>query len=172
MRALDNILRWSSGVLLGITGICLLLMLFQVTADVTMNGVFGRPIPGTAEMVAYYYMIGAVFLPAAIVEYRDSSIKVDLFYNMAGPWTKKAMLFAAGTAQLVFFGVLARQSGIDAIEAFEKNEYVASQIYVYVWPARFFLPMGFGLAACISFLRLLQLAVTPAGKIKAERIRD
>lgn len=145
-----------SGLLLWITIVCLLLMMVNITADIVLRTLFDIPVPATAELTAFYYMVGAVFLPLPLVELRDESIRVDLFYNMSPRVVKTPMIVIAYLAQFVFFALMFWQTGIDAIEAFVKDDFVDSQIKIYVWPGRFFLPMGFGMAAVVSVLKLVE----------------
>lgn len=145
-----------SGLLLWITIVCLVLMMVNITADILLRTLFDIPVPATAEFTAFYYMVAAVFLPLPLVELKEESIRVDLFYNMSPKATKNLMIVFAYVAQAIFFSLMFWQTGIDAVEAFIKDDFVDSQIKIYVWPGRFFLPMGFGMAALVSVLKLLE----------------
>lgn len=150
LAALAQLLVWAAGLFL-------LAMALHVCADVAMKYLFNRPIPGTAEIVARYYMLAAVFLPLPFVEMRNTGISVDLFYNMFGAGWRRAMILIAYAGQTVFFSLLAYQTGIDAMRSFAKNEFIDGQIIVHIWPATFFLPVAFGLAAAVSVLRIVQV---------------
>lgn len=156
MIQLRYVVEKLSALLLWLTMICILLMMFNITADIVLRSVFDIPVPATSEITAGYYMIAAVFLPLPLVELRDESIKVDLFYNMSTPAVKSIMFFIAYFAQLVFFSLMFYETGIDAIEAFLKDDFVDSQIKIYTWPGRFFLPVGFGTAALVTILILAE----------------
>jgi TRAP-type C4-dicarboxylate transport system permease small subunit len=45
----------------------------------------------------------------------------------------------------IFFGLLTYQTGVDAFEAWERNELLMSSIFIILWPAKMLLPIGFGL---------------------------
>ncbi|WP_268873807.1 TRAP transporter small permease subunit [Sulfitobacter sp. EhC04] len=135
--------------------------MLHVLSDVIMKTFFNSPIPGTSEFVAHYYMVAAVFLPMPFVEMRNSGIAVDLFYNLFGPAIQRIMLLCAYLGQLTFFSLLAYQSGLDAWHAWEVREYLSGQIIVTIWPASFFLPVGFGLSALASALRFVQVIHRP-----------
>lgn len=156
MRNLERTLGHAAQVLVWLAGLALLAMAVHVCLDVALKYVLNRPIPGTAEIVARYYMLAAVFLPLPFVELRNTGISVDLFYTMFGPGVRRAMLVLAFLGQLVFFGLLAWQSSFDALSSLAKNEFVDGQIRVVIWPATFFLPLGLWLAAAMSLVRLLQ----------------
>ena len=155
--SVERLIANLSTLLIGTAGLLLMCMLVHMCADVAMKYVFNSPIPGTAEVVAYYYMVAAVFLPLPFVEVKNGGVSVDLFYNMMGKVSRRVLLSLAYLVQIVFFGLLAWQSSIDAFEALAKRELVEGQINVYIWPARFFLPIGFGLASIVSLLRLYQV---------------
>ena len=159
METIDRIITRLSKLLMALAGFFLLEMLLHMCADVILKYTANSPIPGTAEVVAYYYMVAAVFLPLPLVEIRNGGIFVDVFYNMMGVSLRRIVILIAYAAQLAFFVILAYRSSLDALDALNKYELVEGQIYVYIWPARFFLPLGFGLAAVVSLLRIFQIVL-------------
>lgn len=161
MRKLQKALDMAARALTFCASLGLLAMMLHVCSDVIMAYVFNSPIAGTAEVVAYYYMVGAVFLPLPLVELRNASINVDLIYGLVGRRTQRAMLRIAYFVQLVFFTILVWQSGVDAIEAVMKGELVEGRMNVFIWPGRIFLPIGFALAALVSLLLLLRSVFEP-----------
>jgi len=60
----------------------LVLMALHITVDVVLRLMFGGAFPGTLEIVSFYYMVYAVFLPLAFVERRGEHIEVDAFFNL------------------------------------------------------------------------------------------
>ncbi|WP_175496462.1 TRAP transporter small permease [Paracoccus halophilus] len=143
--------------LMWVSGICLVAMMLHVCLDVAAKNMTGRPVPGTAEIVARYYMLAAVFLPLPLVELRNNAIVVDLFYDMFGPAVQKLCMVIAYLGQTAFFGLLAYRSFWDAIDSYHKGEFVDGQVPIIVWPAAFFLPFGFALAFLVSLLRVGQV---------------
>lgn len=146
-----------SRLLISISGLLLAAMMIHVFADVLLKHTISKPIPGTAEFVAHYYMVAAVFLPLPLVEIRNNGISVDLLYNIFGDRLRRGMLLFALVGQTVFFGLLSYQSSLDAWHSFEIKEFISSQIVIPIWPAAFFLPAGFALAGAVSVLRIVQL---------------
>lgn len=157
LSVLEKILAGLARVLIWLAALLLAAMAVHVTADVLMKYIFNKPIPGTAEVVARYYMLAVVFLPLPFAELRNSGISVDLIYNLFGRPVRRATMLFAYLGQTAFFGLLAYQSSLDAIGAFERGEYVDGQITVYTWPGYFFLPMGLWVVAAICVLRILQV---------------
>ncbi|APZ55241.1 TRAP transporter small permease [Salipiger abyssi] len=159
MALLERILGVAARLLVWAAGAFLLAMALHVCLDVAMKYFLNKPIPGTAEIVARYYMLAAVFLPLAFVELRNSGIAVDLFYNMFAPRWRRAMVALSYVGQMSFFSLLAYQSSLDALKSYDKQEYIDGQIVVYIWPATFFLPIGLWLVAAMSLLRLAQTLI-------------
>ena len=79
---LTQLLAW-------VSGLVILLMMIHVMIDVLGKYLFNAPLPGTAEVVAAYYMIGAVFLPLAYVEAAGGSIVVEVIYEKVSPRAQK-----------------------------------------------------------------------------------
>lgn len=140
-----------------IAALALLLMMLHVTADVFGKYVFNAPIPGTAEVVASYYMVAAVFLPLAWVEIREGSIIVELIYQMFGRRAKTFCLLIATTLSALFYGGLAWLSFAPAIQAWRIGEIVEGAWRVVIWPTKFLLPLGLALACLVMVLRMIDI---------------
>lgn len=142
--------------LLGWTaGLTVLLMMIHVMIDVMGKYLFNSPLPGTAEVVAAYYMIGCVFLPLAWVEASGGSIVVEVIYEKVPARAQKVMLFLADIVSAIYYGVLGWFSWGVAVHAWRINETVDGIWRITTWPAKFLLPFGFGLAVIIVLLRLV-----------------
>ena len=61
------------------------LMMLHVTADVTGRYVFNRPLEGTTEIVAAYYMVMVAYLPWAWISRRDNHIVAGMFQHFGTP---------------------------------------------------------------------------------------
>lgn len=142
-----------------LAGLLLSLMMLQIVIDVGLKYIFNSPIEGNLEVVSFYYMVGVVFLPLAMVELRHEHINVDLFVQML-PLRGRSYVYVFGCGvSLVFFGILAYQTFLDAIHATRINEVMMGSIYVTIWPSRWFLPAGFtliGLAIVIHAVKALR----------------
>ena len=143
--------------LAGLAAISLLLMMLHVTGDVAGKYLLNKPIPGTAEVVASYYMISVVFLPLAWLEVTNGPITVDLFYEMAPDWMKRGMHVLGTLLSILLYGFLAWLSWEPAVRAWEIGEIVEGAWKVTIWPAKFVLPIGLALACLALALRLYTL---------------
>ena len=79
---MHRVLEWFTDRLVSLASLFLLVMMLHVCADVALKYLMSRPIEGTLEIVSYYYMVAAVFLPLAFVELTRSAVAVDLFFIM------------------------------------------------------------------------------------------
>lgn len=145
---LTHLLGW-------IAGATVLLMMFHVMIDVIGKYAFNAPLPGTAEVVAAYYMIACVFLPLAWVEAAGGSIVVEVVYEKVPPHAQAVMLRIADVVSAVYYAILAWFSWGVATHAWRINETVDGIWRIVTWPAKFLLPFGFFLAVIVILLRLV-----------------
>lgn len=160
-----NPLVWLSDKFLTITAIPLLLMMAHVTLDVLLKYFFNFAIQGTLEVTAYYYMVAIVVLPMAFIELTRQSIAVDLFFLMMPRRMRVVTALLVLLLSAAGYGGLAWISFPDAIKAFERKEIVMGAVSVYIWPARFLLPVSLILTAAICVMHAVRLIIDP-------RVRD
>jgi len=143
MTAVDWLIRHASKALTFVASVCLILMMLQIVLDVVLKYLFNAPIEGNLEIVSRYYMVGVVFLPLAMVEFRHGHINVDLFVQVL-PQRLRSYAYALGCLiAFGFFSLLTYQTFLDAVYATRINEMLMGTIYVVIWPARWALPTGF-----------------------------
>lgn len=153
-------MRWLANLLLEISGLFLLVMMLHVCADVGMKYMFNKPVQGTLEIVSYYYMVGAVFLPLAFVELTRGSVSVDLFFDMMPRAMQVACMFLVLALCIAAYGGLAWVSWNDALRSFARSEVVMGPITVPIWPSRFVLPASFGLGALVCAFHLVRFVTS------------
>ena len=139
----ERAIRGLACVLAFIAGVVVLLMMLQTVADVVSSNFFGRPIEGNLEIISTYYMVMVVFLPLAFVELRHEHINVDLVVQLMPDAVHRGILVFGYLVCAAFFGILAYQTGEDAVNAWRVGEVMMGATYVTVWPAKFALPIGF-----------------------------
>ncbi len=149
-----------SNLLLEIAGALLLVMMVHVCADVGMKNFFRQPIQGTLEIVSYYYMVGAVFLPVAFVELTRGAVSVDLFFNMMPRPAQVACMFLVLVVCAVAYGLVAKITWGDALRGYARGEVVMGPISVVIWPSRFVLPGSFALGAFVCAVHAVGLVVS------------
>lgn len=138
-----------------IAALALGLMMLHVTADVAAKYLLNSPIPGTAEVVASYYMVSAVFLPLAWLEVKDGAIVVELIFSKLPTLGRRILLVLASFFTCIFYGGLAWLSWGSAVKAWQIGEVVEGTWRVVIWPTKFLLPLGLGIACVVAVLRLM-----------------
>ena len=152
---MKGLVRRLSFVLMVAAGVMMCLMMLHITADVAMKYALNQPLFGTVEVVSYYYMIGAIYLPLAYVHVRGQHISVDLFFNHFSQWGKRLCDALAHLCAIVLFSILAYQGWLDATKAMEIGEIVMGSTTISIWPSRFMLPVSFALVTVVSVLRFV-----------------
>lgn len=161
MMFIDRLVERLSWLLMGLAGVALTLMMVQMVVDVIMRNLFNRPIEGSLEIVSVYHMVAVVFLPLALVERRHEHISVDLLVSNLSAGVRRVLMVVGYLLAAIFFGILAHQTLIDAIEAYQKGEILMSSILVTIWPAKFMLPAGFGLMCAQCVLHIWKSITDP-----------
>jgi len=165
--ALDRASNLIGKLALALGAAFLVLMALNITLDVVLRLVFGGSFPGTLEVVSFYYMVYAVFLPLAFVERRGEHIEVDAFFNLMPARAQRVLLCFSFLISLAYFGALTWQSLMDAVAATQNRQTAMANFTFYIWPARWALVAGFG-AACLAILTHLCHALSQLGKPKEE----
>lgn len=150
LRGLERIAWWLSLV----AGTALLLMLAHAVVDISSKYFLGIPIPATLEITAFYYMVAAVFLPLLHLEMTDQQVSAEIGYNLVGPGAQRALRIFSRICVLIFFGLLAYQTGWDAQRSLSIGEISMGSHPIPLWPSKMLLPLGFGLAALGALCRL------------------
>jgi TRAP-type C4-dicarboxylate transport system permease small subunit len=119
------------------------LMMVHVTIDVTGRYVLNRPLEGTTEIVAAYYMVLVAYCPWAFIASRDNHIVAGIFQRVGSPrfdfWLDVAV--KAFTALCV--AVFAYQTFWAALRQTRAGEvWIAGTMYLPVWPSRWVLPVS------------------------------
>lgn len=165
---IDKILYRMSRILMLIASVGLILMMVQTVIDVIADSFFGKPIPGNLEVISVYHMVLVVFLPIAMVEWKHENIQVDLFYLIMPSWAQRVSLVLGYLICAIFFAILARQTWIDAMASWRKNELMMAAVYVLVWPAKFILPIGFGAITLVTIRHFFKSLTAPLSSFVAQ----
>lgn len=137
-----------------IAGLALLSMMILVVLDVSLKYLFRQPVPGTLEMVSYYFMAACAFLPFAFVQKREGHIVMTL----ATEWLpEKALRYLVGVTSLVGAAYMFLFAWSSAVEAMDMTSIGESTSAIYfeirIWPARWFVPIGTGAMASWMLLQ-------------------
>lgn len=143
LNAFANALMW-------VGGIALTLMMLQISADVLSKYLLNKPIIATLEIVTWYYMVAAVFLPVVYIQIHKKHLMVELF-TMNWPPRRMAVLEGiVAVVGTVYVGTLATLTGIHAIEQTQAGEIQDATFFdLPVWPSRWLLPIAIGAMALV-----------------------
>ena len=128
-----------------------LVAMFLGTADVIGTQVFLTPVPGALEITESIIVL-IVFGGLAYAQMRNNHIRVEIFYDFAGPRTKAAMDCFAYLMAMIFFGLLIWQAINELLFSWEINEATLGIVRIPLWPTRLILAVG-------TALLLVQLAI-------------
>lgn len=143
--ALDKVIGGLTTALTAIGGACITLMMVHVSLDVLMKYIFNLPIQGTLEIVSYYYMVAAVFLPLGAVERSHGQIFVEVFTQRLAPRRIAAIDGFAKLLGLAYVGILTWMTGLEAVRQTRALEAWDAVFFdIPVWPTRWFLTLGCG----------------------------
>lgn len=135
----------------------ILAMMFHVTLDVLGKFIFTTPAPATIATARLYYMVALVFLPFAYIARGEGHIFVELFTRKMGDRPRALLDGLMGILTLIWVGALAWYAGEEAVTvtiALEFEE--TAEGLLYIWPSRWFVPLGSGTMALAVILRLTQ----------------
>jgi TRAP-type C4-dicarboxylate transport system permease small subunit len=145
--------------LAGIGGVCAVLMMLQIVADVLWRWMFGRPISGTMEIVSNYYLVPLTFLPLAMVELADQHIAVNLFVKLLPVQAQRVLAFVTTAIAVVFTVWLAWANLLEAIDSYRMGEVIETAASVMIiWPSRFVVVLGVGFMGLVLVIKLFMRA--------------
>lgn len=151
-------------------GAAIVLMAVHITTDVLGKWLLNTPIPGTLELVAYYYMVACTFLPLALVQQRRENITADLASAFLGGRANRHLLRFSDVLTAVFFLLAGAAALHHAWRRTLDGETVdATFAELYLWPSRWFVVFGFVLAGVVAWR---QIAGGPRTDRTADRAGD
>lgn len=142
--------------LLAILGaVATLALMTHVAVDITMRNLFNRPVPATFEIVTNYYMVALAFIPLAWVERSGAMVQVEIINGFLSPGVKQLSDRIVALISTVVYLVLAVVTLQVALRNSATGSYLmANNTRVLTWPAYWIPPLGFGLAALVTGIRI------------------
>lgn len=137
-----------------VSAIVITLMMVHIGADVAAKYFLGSPINGTLEIVSVYYMVAVLYLPLAWCSHDGDQIKVELFTHRL---PTRYLTRHDGVVDLLLFCFLAVIAWQGAANAWAKTiigeQRETPLDLLIVWPSRWVVPIGFGMAALFHLFR-------------------
>jgi TRAP-type C4-dicarboxylate transport system permease small subunit len=143
---MNRLLRWLQkpiDLLLWLSLLAGFLMMMHVTIDVTGRYVFNRPLDGTTEIVAAYYMVMVAYAPWAWLASRDRHIVAGMFQHIGTPRFDFWLDIVVKIFTAVCVSVFTYQTFLAALRQMRAGEvWLAGTMYIPVWPSRWVLPLS------------------------------
>ena len=143
---MNRLLRWLQkpiDLLLWLSLLAGFLMMMHVTIDVTGRYVFNRPLDGTTEIVAAYYMVMVAYAPWAWLASRDRHIVAGMFQHIGTPRFDFWLDVVVKIFTAVCVSVFTYQTFLAALRQMRAGEvWLAGTMYIPVWPSRWILPLS------------------------------
>ncbi|WP_417626230.1 TRAP transporter small permease [Pararhodobacter aggregans] len=156
MNRLERIEDAALSLLALLGAIATIALMLHVAADITLRNLTNRPIPATFEVVTNYYMVALAFIPLAWVEKSGGMVQVEVLEGFMSPFVKRLSDRIVSLISMVVYAVLAYVTWQVAIRNSATGSFLmANNVRVLTWPAYWIPPLGFGLAALVTFIRLV-----------------
>jgi len=145
--AVARLSRWGAGLAAALISAIMLL----TSADVALRYLFSAPINGALEISEMLFM-AATLLCFAIVEVERSNIAVRFVIDRLGERAQAVVSLLQLATCLAMSSLIVRQTWVTAVASLERGEFRQGYtIYLPSWPARFALPIGFGML-CLAIV--------------------
>ncbi|MFV0386637.1 TRAP transporter small permease [Paracoccus sp. (in: a-proteobacteria)] len=156
MERLNKITNRIADALFAVACVAGALMMLHVTIDVLSRSLFNKPLSGTGEITASYYMIAVAFLPLAWVTLRDAHVTADIFASALPRPLRRVTDLLVDLLVLLYVLAFVWQSWLSALARTSRREvWEIHGGYLPVWPTRWILPLA-GTAMALALLcRLL-----------------
>ncbi len=140
-----------------VVGVLIVLMMLHVTAEVLLRVGFGLHIPGTMEVVTYYYMVAAVFMGIFACTTEDGHIRVDVVAQFFKGKVRRVVEVIGLVVMAVYFAIFSYGLYLQAVKSWTRSETVdAIFLELPVWPSRWIAVAGivFSLLSVLYLFRL------------------
>lgn len=146
----------TSDVLGAVSCVVVMLMMLHIVVDVALRW-FDVPLQATLDIVQSYYMVPLAFLPLAYVEKVNGHISVELVSQHLSARHQEILIGCVSLVSAAYFAAFTRVTWHDALGKFKFKEMALGDIAIYVWPTRFFLPIGCGLITLFLIYKAVSL---------------
>jgi TRAP-type C4-dicarboxylate transport system permease small subunit len=153
---LTRINDWVTKALMVSAAILAFMLCFLVVADVGGRVIFNSPVKGTPEIISLSIVI-ICFLQSGYAIRSGGMLNVDSLVIQFSPRVQSWLAVFGAMAGIFFFGVVCYGTLDGAAHAWTSDEFEGEgALRVPVWPAKFVIVLGSGLAAFSYLLLLLE----------------
>lgn len=112
------------------------LLVINILIDVASRAVWGSSVPGTLDLVTYWWMPFVALFPLALAEIRGEHIAVDALNGNLSPRHRKVAIGLVTAVALLFAIVLTYYSYLAAGDSIAKQESALTAQWLPVWPVK------------------------------------
>ena len=153
---MTTLIDWVSKALMVFAAVLAFLLCFLVVGDVSGRVFFGSPIKGTTELISLA-IVTICFLQAGFAIRSGGMLNVDTVVVKFSPRWQSIFGVLGAFAGLFFFAFLCYGTFEGAAHAWTSNEFEGEgAMRVPVWPTRFIIVSGTGLAALCYLILMVQ----------------
>ncbi|QGZ31132.1 TRAP transporter small permease [Stutzerimonas stutzeri] len=137
-------------------GVLVVMMMVHITLEVFLRLIFKQHLPGTMEVVTYYYMVACIFVGIFSCTMRDAHIRVDVFAQFFKGKLRSAVDIFGWLVIAGYFGIFSFGLYRQADRSWQKNETVDAILFeLPIWPARWLALIAITLAAIAAIIVLV-----------------
>ena len=153
---MTTLIDWVSKALMVFAAVLAFLLCFLVVGDVSGRVFFGSPIKGTTELISLA-IVSICFLQAGFAIRSGGMLNVATVVVKLSPRWQSIFGVLGAFAGLFFFAFLCYGTFEGAAHAWTSNEFEGEgAMRVPVWPTRFIIVLGTGLASLCYLILMVQ----------------
>lgn len=162
---MNRLIKKTKNLATNVVGAMIVLMMVHVTTEVLLRLLFGMHIPGTMEVVAYYYMVAAVFIGIFICVVEDSHIRVDVLVQHFSKRMRSATDLFGLLVMTLYFALFSYGLYLQAVKSWGRREGVDAVFFeLSIWPSRWIAWTGVFMAALAAVYLLIRLLRGKSGR--------
>ena len=138
MQTLLSIERWLKNierVFCYVAAGLVFVMIFPTTVDVVLRYVFNAPLPEMFQLTEFM-MVGVVYLGIAYVQQLKDHIKIEIATQWMPRKGQDILDLFGNLVGLFIFGLITWQTGRQAWEAWDTQDYTMGIVQFPLWPAK------------------------------------
>lgn len=152
MTAIRRMIVYLCNALMVLAAVAMLLMMVQICMDAALRTLANSTMPGTLEIVSFYYMVSVVFLPLAYIQMHRGHVIIELFTDGLSDRTKSWLDGTVYTFAALAMGYFTMAAFNKAVAMTTLGEFVLGVMLIFTWPARWVVVAGTGLMSLVYAL--------------------
>ncbi|GAB3617742.1 hypothetical protein GCM10027416_22990 [Okibacterium endophyticum] len=153
LHGVDHVVRLS----VYIAGAGVMVMALHIFVDVASRSLFGKPLPGTLDIVSAFWMPAVAMLGMGYAQFRNQHIRVELLVDSATDRVKRIYGAIADAAVAITLLCMTYAGGTALVTSFLIGESAVSTPWVQLWPGRLLLCLSLVLCAAVAAVRVIAL---------------